>query len=168
MFATGAMIAGRLPLLNEELTVRIPYRAVLSLPLPYRPTGQGTLDLCQLRGNDDGVVSESPGSAGDQGRPGDGVGFPAAYRSVAQQVWGDWRLVGAGLAAVPEGVRLATVSRPVLGGDRGDQSPAVDRRQQRQLPGRAGDRVGAAAQARRVGGQRCGRGDHGVDDVLAG
>ena len=49
--------------------------------------------------------------------------------------------MGAGGAAVAEGVRLATVWMPALDGDRGDQSPAVDRRQQRHLPGRVGDRA---------------------------
>jgi hypothetical protein len=55
VIATGTMIAGRWPLLYQELTARTPYRAVLSLPLRYRPTGIGALDLYLLQ--DDGELT---------------------------------------------------------------------------------------------------------------
>src|SRR5664279_3300870 len=78
------------------------------------------------------------------------AGSPVTCPSVGQQLSGAWWSVEMGRAAVvvEVGVRVATVLLPALSGDRGDQSPAVDRRQQRHLPGRVGDRAGAATQVR--------------------
>ena len=45
VYAPAAVFAARWPLLYEELTARTPYRAVLAVPLRYRFTGFGALDL---------------------------------------------------------------------------------------------------------------------------
>ena len=58
--ATGAMIAGRWPLLYQELIARTPYRAVLSLPLRYRPTGVGALDLHLLQEDGEATLGALP------------------------------------------------------------------------------------------------------------
>lgn len=60
VIATGAMIAGRWPLLYQELTARTPYRAVLSLPLRYRPTGVGALDLHLLQDDGEDTLGALP------------------------------------------------------------------------------------------------------------
>jgi hypothetical protein len=51
VYAPAAVFAVRWPLLYEELTARTPYRAVLAVPLRYRFTGFGALDL-HLRDDD--------------------------------------------------------------------------------------------------------------------